>query len=44
MGYGDDIAASAIRVSLGPDTTETDVRQFADVWLSKFDKFRARAA
>ena len=44
MGYGDEIAASAIRVSLGPDTTETDVRQFADVWLSKFDNFRARAA
>ena len=44
MGYGDDIAASAIRVSLGPDTTETDVRKLADVWLSKFDKFRARAA
>ena len=44
MGYGDEIAASAIRVSLGPDTTETDVRKFADVWLSKFDKFRARAA
>ena len=44
MGYGDEIAASAIRVSLGPDTTETDVRKLADVWLSKFDKFRARAA
>jgi len=44
MGYGDEIAASVIRVSLGPNTTETDVRQFADAWLSKFDKFRARAA
>jgi cysteine desulfurase len=44
MGYCDEIAASSIRVSLGPDTTETDVTQFADVWLAKFHKFRARAA
>jgi cysteine desulfurase len=44
MGYSDEIATSAIRVSLGPDITETDARLFADVWLSKFDKFRARAA
>lgn len=44
MGYDDDTAASAIRVSLGPDTSETDVLRFADAWLTKEKKHRARAA
>ncbi len=44
MGYDDTAAASAIRVSLGPETTETDVLRFADAWLAKEQKFRARAA
>lgn len=44
MGYGDDIAACAIRVSLGLETTEAEVRRFADAWLEKERKFRARAA
>ena len=44
MGYEDDLAACAIRLSLGPTTTESDVLEFADVWLKKYDTFRARAA
>ncbi|MDU9003706.1 cysteine desulfurase family protein [Sedimentitalea todarodis] len=44
MGYDDATAASAIRVSLGPETTQTDVLRFADAWLEKEQKFRVRAA
>lgn len=44
MGYDETTAASAIRVSLGLETTETDVQRFAEAWLSKEQKHRARAA
>lgn len=44
MGYDEVTAASAIRVSLGPETTETDVLRFVDAWLAKEQKHRARAA
>lgn len=44
MGYDDVTAASAIRVSLGPQTTEDDVLRFAEAWLTKERKHRARAA
>lgn len=44
MGYSEADAACAIRVSLGPDTTEQEVLGFADAWLAQHDKFRARAA
>ena len=44
MGYGEDVAASAIRVSLGLDTTEDDILRFAKAWLQKREKFNARAA
>jgi cysteine desulfurase len=44
MGYDDLTAASAIRVSLGPDTTEEQVMRFAETWLAHEKKFRARAA
>jgi cysteine desulfurase len=44
MGLDDNVAASAIRVSLGPQTTQTDVLRFADAWLSREQKHRARAA
>ena len=44
MGYNEATAASAIRVSLGPETTETDVLRFAETWLDKETKHRARAA
>jgi cysteine desulfurase len=44
MGYSDEVAASAIRVSLGPQTSKQDVSRFADAWLAKEKTFRARAA
>jgi cysteine desulfurase len=44
MGYDEVTAASAIRVSLGPDVTEEDVLRFAEAWLEKEKKHRARAA
>ena len=43
MGYGDELAGCAIRLSLGPTTTESEVLQFADVWVDKYNKFRGRA-
>lgn len=44
MGYDDETASSAIRVSLGLTTTKDDVLRFAQAWLSKEKLFRARAA
>lgn len=44
MGYDDEVAAGAIRVSMGPDTTEQDVTGFAKAWLTQHRKHRARAA
>lgn len=44
MGYDNDEASSAIRVSLGLNTTQDEVMRFADAWLAKEAKFRARAA
>lgn len=44
MGFDDETAASAIRVSLGLNTQEQDVLRFASAWLSREQKHRARAA
>jgi len=44
MGFDDETAASAIRVSLGPQTRFEDVQRFADAWLAKEKNHRARAA
>jgi cysteine desulfurase len=44
MGYGDDVAGSAIRVSLGPTTKKDEILRFADAWLAAKTKFRQRAA
>jgi cysteine desulfurase len=44
MGYGQDDAASAIRVSLGPENTEEDVTRFVDVWTDKLERHRKRSA
>ncbi len=41
MGYDEMTAASAIRVSLGPQTSEQDVMGFADKWLTQMNKHRA---
>lgn len=44
MGYGEDEAGQAIRVSIGPSTTEEEVLRFAEVWTAAYRKQRARAA
>ncbi len=44
MGFDEETAARAIRVSLGPHTSEEDVLRFAETWLEKEKKHRARAA
>lgn len=44
MGYDAEQAACAIRISLGPATTEQDVLRFAETWCDKYNKYRARAA
>lgn len=44
MGYDDAQAASAIRVSLGLETTEEDVLRFADAWTAKLKRHEQRAA
>lgn len=44
MGFDAATASSAIRVSLGPQTTEDDVMRFAETWRAKWEKHRARAA
>ncbi|MBS0123961.1 cysteine desulfurase family protein [Thetidibacter halocola] len=44
MGYDDTVAGSAIRVSLGPETTETDVLRFSEAWLKHYRRHRERAA
>ncbi len=44
MGFDEMKASSAIRVSLGPETAEEDVLRFAETWLEKEKKHRARAA
>ena len=42
MGFDDDAASGAVRVSLGPGTTEDEVLRFAEAWLAKERKARAR--
>ena len=44
MGYSEEVARSAIRISLGPTVTEDDVLRFAETWGAKLKTFRARAA
>ena len=44
MGFDDAEASCAVRVSLGPDTTEEQVLRFADAWTAKLKKHEARAA
>ena len=43
-GYDDDVSASAIRVSIGPETTKEEMIGFADAWLAQKAKHRVRAA
>ena len=42
MGYDAVAASSAIRVSLGPTTTEDEVMRFAEAWIKAAKKYLAR--
>lgn len=44
MGRSEAVAGQAIRVSLGPATTEEDVLRFAEAWLKAYRRHRERAA
>ncbi len=44
MGFGETLAAQAIRVSIGPGVTKDDVLRFGDAWTLAYAKARARAA
>lgn len=44
MGLDGIAAGSAIRVSIGPDTTDEETSRFAEAWLRQWHKQRARAA
>ncbi len=44
MGLGAETAASAIRVSIGPNTTRNEVLAFAGAWERHYRRFRAKAA
>jgi cysteine desulfurase len=44
MGHDEAAASCAIRISLGPATTEEDVLRFADAWLDRYRRHRARGS
>ena len=44
MGFGREVAHSAVRVSLGPASTEAEVMAFAGAWERHYRRFRAKAA
>ncbi|MCH2077613.1 MAG: cysteine desulfurase [Rhodobacteraceae bacterium] len=44
MGFDEAQAGQAIRVSIGPATTQEDIERFATAWSAKYEKIRAKAA
>ncbi|WP_107496205.1 cysteine desulfurase family protein [Thalassobius sp. I31.1] len=44
MGYGPEIASSAIRVSLSPQNTEDEVLAFVAAWTQEYKRRKSRAA
>jgi cysteine desulfurase len=44
MGFGPEVAGSAIRVSIGPATTRAEVLAFAGAWAEHHRRFRDKAA
>ncbi|MEM7711942.1 MAG: aminotransferase, partial [Pseudomonadota bacterium] len=44
MGFDKTTASSAIRVSIGPTTTEAEVMAFADAWIAAHKRWKAKAA
>jgi len=44
MGFDEITASSAIRVSMGPTTTEAEVMAFAEAWVTAYRRRKSRAA
>nr|MBP6736650.1 aminotransferase [Paracoccaceae bacterium] len=44
MGHDETQAAQAIRISIGPSTTEDEVLRFAEAWGRDYRRIRSRAA
>lgn len=44
MGFDEGQAAQAIRISIGPSTTEEEVLRFAEAWSRDYRRIRSRAA
>ena len=44
MGFDPEVAASAVRVSIGPTTTRDQILAFVEVWSEGLRRFRRRAA
>ena len=44
MGVDEDVARCALRVSLGPTTTEDDIERFTTAWTQQLSRRRSRAA
>ena len=44
MGFDEVTASSAVRVSMGPTTTQAEVSAFADAWIAAYRRWKARAA
>jgi cysteine desulfurase len=44
MGYDEEAASSAIRVSMGPTTTEAEIMGFANTWIEHYRRRKRRAA
>ncbi|MEO1328048.1 MAG: cysteine desulfurase family protein [Pseudomonadota bacterium] len=42
MGFDEETAGSALRVSIGPTTTEAEITAFADAWSDAYRRWRAR--
>lgn len=42
MGYSEGEAASALRVSLGPEVTEDEIERFASAWLAAYRRWKQR--
>jgi len=44
MGHDENTASSAIRISLGLETTRVEVERFAATWIEHYRRFKQRAA
>ncbi|MEO0720052.1 MAG: aminotransferase class V-fold PLP-dependent enzyme, partial [Pseudomonadota bacterium] len=42
MGFDEETAGSAIRVSMGPQTTEEDIGRFLEAWMQAYRRVRSR--